>query len=363
MYKYISYGRVLFTCCVLLMPLLATAQSVRDACETYQRPNIDCVCVAERMEVFVSKTRSDSVVDLLRQRYLNALGLDNQLATASEKLMSDPSSMISAQMAFDSVGSLPENIEDFERGCVIETSQRLDISAPLENTAAARFADARTKILGENHKRESFCLVNSMSKYMTQTELEAYHLSFSHYEGDHTNDDALSRAKKMGITKPEYEQLAQSGRKKFEKNGQRDTDYCNALTYAERFSVERINTDKESEQKRLNIKSVAATSNTASLDDRTLDDRTKAEYIMQSSCSQQGRTAQYCECLMNDFDKRVVQRAKPGVLLAWVLMRNGAEMDGQELMRLTQQSNRQDQQQAAQLFMSTLDVGDACADE
>lgn len=338
--------------------VLAVDESSNSACESYDRPNIDCVCVAKRMQVYLNATELGDVKQLLKQRYLHALGLQNTLLPLSKKVMSQPKMMIAAEMNFDHLGGMPENIEDFERGCVLETTQVVRIDEPLSGSAAAKFAESRTKIVGQAYKRNSFCIANKMSLYMTQAEIEAYHLSYSYYEGDHSNDDVASRAKKMGLSKLQYQQLVSSGRSKFEKNNELDGNYCNAVTYAEHFSSKRIKSEKEQEALHFYADKGVMQANT---DISQLNDREKAEHLMQSYCVKQGGSKTYCDCVMTDFGQKVVKKAqRPGVVLAWVMMRHGGEMDSQELMQITLQSNRQDQQQAAQMYLGTLDVGASC---
>ncbi len=335
-------------------------------CNEYARPNIDCVCVAGRMQTFWDNTDSTAVKQLLIQRYAYALGLDNTLSIAMRNFMSDPSAMISAQMSFDRLGGLPENIEDFERGCAISTMNKVELVELMPGSAAASFAAARTNTVGQEYKRESMCLAARMSEYMTQAELQAYHLSFSYYQGDHSNDDTVSRAKKMGVSPAKYQALEKAGRAKFEEHRERDSNYCNAITYVERYTKERIESDRLKEMGRFSGIANAKTpikAGAVSLNGRESDNNSKADYLMQNVCQRQGKSEGECECVMTDFTQKVVQRSsRPGVALAWVVMRNSADIDSTELLQLTQQLNRQDQQEAAQLFMSTLDVGEKCND-
>ncbi len=223
------------------------AKNMQAMCKTYQRPNIDCGCVSKRALAYVSNTESVATRQLLVQRYAYSLGLDNRLEEASKQAMSNPSEMISAQMKFDRLGGLPENLEDFEQGCVVSSSQLVSLSEPTPGSAAAKFLDARIRSVGESYRRESMCIVSRMRGYLSEAEIQAYHLSFSYYQGDHTNDDADSRAKKLGVSKSAYQALEQSARTKFKKNNERDSNYCNAITYAEQLPATIVNLDSTSE--------------------------------------------------------------------------------------------------------------------
>lgn len=346
--------------CVILSNSPVSAQDTLGACNGLQRPNIDCACVAKRMDDFKSSIQSSKLKSLLDARYANAIGLKSDIDAASTSFMSDPSQAISAQMAFDKLGGLPENIEDFERGCAANVEQRFKLDQIKEGSPAESFVESRVKSVGENQRRSSICLANELSGYLSDAEFLAYQLSYSYYQGDHQNDDAASRAKKMGVSKAQYEQLEKSARAKFQKSNERNSNYCNAITYAEDFSPARIQADQSQEASRF----ATVEPSSAPTQPAPQGDQAKAERLMQTSCKQQGNSPRHCQCVMKDFDQKAVNRSpRPGVTLAWVAMRNGSKIDSNELMQLMQNTNRQDQQDAAQLFMTTLDVGDNCAEK
>ncbi len=231
----------------------ANAQTSTAACNAEERPNVDCDCVDKRMQVYLANTDSMLVKSFLVERYKHAVGLNSNIEKATVDLMSDMPTMISAQMSYDRLGGLPNNVQEFERGCLISGQEIVVLPELAAGSAASLYALARNKNLGEGSERNSNCIVNRMLKAMTDDEIRAYHLSFSHYEGDHLNDNEASRAKKMGISKAEYQTLERSGRKKYNQNYELDTNYCSALLYAEGYSPERIALERKQEAARFSI--------------------------------------------------------------------------------------------------------------
>lgn len=331
---------------------------ISTACQNLKRPNIDCICVDNRMKMLMSITDSTAVKKVLSERYAHAVGQDSALEAALRVHSSDSTAMISSQMAYDRVGGFPENIEELEKGCVIASATQFHFgSPPRSGSAADLYLEAVVKSVGESYRRQAVCNTKLMSEYLSEDEFTAYFLSYTYYEGDHNNDDLASRAKKMGVSKPEFQSLEKLAREKISQNATKGENYCSAMTYADQISTAQSQSYKE-QQKTLLGKIPRASQTTGLLSG---DDETKARQLTHASCLENGSSKAYCECLMTDFETKVVKNSpRPAVTLLWSLMRDTASANDGSVMQLMMQSTQEDQQAAAQLLMVTLDVGEGC---
>ncbi|MEO0369321.1 MAG: hypothetical protein AAF197_11130 [Pseudomonadota bacterium] len=104
---------------------------------------------------------------------------------------------------------------------------------------------------------------------------------------------------------------------------------------------------------------MAATAKQAPSSLTSYDD--KAYQLMASGCKKEGNSDQHCQCVIDDFEKKIVAKAsRPGVVLSWVVMNQGSNMDPMELMQIMQAGNNADRTEATQLLMQAGDVGENC---
>ncbi|MEO0368930.1 MAG: hypothetical protein AAF197_09125, partial [Pseudomonadota bacterium] len=219
-------------------------------CESLERPAIDCMCVSQRIANLQAVGGSANVSDLLLQRYAHTLGLENTMMESLQSFHADPMSAMSTTLSYESFGGMPETVDEFERGCAIETDQKFVFETVEADSPSEKLINARVVSLGEGQRRNSICVVQRMRTYLSDAEISAYHLSFSHYEGDHSNDDQLSRAKALGLSLPVFQQLEQSARSKLKQREEADSNYCEAITYVENLSAAQIKADRQSEKAR-----------------------------------------------------------------------------------------------------------------
>jgi hypothetical protein len=345
---------------ILLLAPITRAQSITDfgaACSSLERPNIDCDCVGERLEMLSNFSELEVVKAVINERYADAIGRKNRLEEALVALNSDQMQAVSVEMSFDKIGGFPSNINEYEAGCVIPNAPTFDFEDIVAGSQAETFVESAVKSAGEGSRRTYICQANLMSAYLSEAEFEAYQLSYSYYASEQNADDKVARAKKMGVSVSEYSRLEKSARGKISDKSAHDNNYCDAMTHADRVSEE-LNQKHKREQSNYRELLKSAPPEAAIM---TGNDETKARNIMQNSCLKTNNSESYCRCVMSDFEAKVVSRSpRPSVTLAWVVMHGGADIRSDTLMQMMMQAKREDQQAAAQLFMSTMDVGDSC---
>ncbi|MGJ8563551.1 MAG: hypothetical protein ACSHXY_08355 [Alphaproteobacteria bacterium] len=328
-------------------------------CRALERPNIDCSCVTDRMNMFQAAAPTELMKALFKEQYALSIGADNNFEPVLEEFNRDPMTALTQSAAMDRVGGMPSNIGDFEAGCVIPGAQNHVFPSPSANSQAALFVEAGVKSAGENSRNSLVCHANRLDSYLSRQEFEAYQLSYSYYGRNQTDDDDALRARKMGVSRAQYKRLAASGRQKYDETYDKDSSYCSAMTYAARITPEQ----NQAALDRQAAQAADAQNQPVSGSFLNGDDETKARKIMQSECSSNGGSSSFCGCVMADFEKKVVQKSpRPGVTLAWALMRAGSSLPSDDLIQLTMASNRNDQKAAGQMFMSTMDVGDSCTE-
>lgn len=340
----------------------ATAQtSIADACGSLDRPNIDCACVAKRVAVFDRISPDEASKTLIHQGYLNELGLDNSFKETFAEIMQDPMKAIVVTEAYDVVGGRPENITEYEDGCVIAGAPKPDISLAYTTTSVDQYVASCTASTGD--QRYCTCSANRKTARLSEREFEAYFRSFSDYDGD-TNgslaEENKARGDAMGISASEFDALQNRARGKLSPHEEVDESTCSALLWADQspgFDDEtRILAGFDpgvSDQLAPAAVSAAPTSS---------DAVTRARQIVSTSCASNGNSSQYCTCYASQFETRVVGRAaSPKATLAWALMNHGDALKTSEFASLTQSIPQADHQAAGMLLIETMDMGEGCS--
>jgi len=343
----------------------AMPQSVQQACEGLDRPNIDCGCVARRVAAFDRVSPTPELKEVVEQGYYRALGLDNRHGQAFEAMAEDPMAMLMAMELYDQFGGLPENVSDYERGCVIEGAPVPEVALLRDTPAAANYVAACNTSTGD--PRYCACTASRAQSRLAKDEFEAYFRSFSDYsDGDAMRpaEMADARGKSMGISGAEFRQLEQDARAKLAPHQEADAAYCGALLWAD----QEAGLDAEARadagfapgmvaamtpQAEPSIEAPAGSGGPLE----------QARSIAAGSCAQDGNSDQYCACFMDAFESQVVQRASsPSVVLAWTMMGTSvSSLSTMQQMNLMQSLEPQDQQAAAMLFTQTMDIADGCS--
>ncbi|MFN3211991.1 MAG: hypothetical protein ACE37M_02690 [Henriciella sp.] len=348
---------------VSLSPFSSAQPTVAEACSSFERPNIDCACVASRAAVY-ERVSTAQTRPLIAEGYLYALGLDNSYEASMEAMMSDPLTAMAAIEMYDQVGGRPENINDYEEGCVIAGASPLALSAPSEPAAVDEYITACTASTGDSR----FCTCDAARKAsrVSDLEFEAYFRSFTDYsDSDATTDEEITaaRAKNMGISPTRFDSLQSSARDKMREHQNEDDAYCAVVTWAD----EEPGVDAETRLEagfepglvgRLTPQSL----NSSIASDAAAEPLNKARAIVANACTSDGNSEQYCACYKAEFETKVVAKAaSPRIALAWAVMASGGSgMAGSEQVTLMQSIPQADNQAAAMMFVETMDMGENC---
>ena len=339
----------------------AHAQSARAACESLDRPNIDCACVGSRIATFNRVSPNSAAKAVIDQGYLHALALPNTFLESYEATMSDPMTAMVTTEAYEVLGGRPENIEEYEQGCVIEGAT--PVQFPLQSTTPSfvSYVAACTASTGDN--RFCSCDANRKMRHVSDREFEAYFRSFSDYsDGDALSSAELSemRGRAMGISAEAFDQLQAEARAKLSPHEEANAMFCDAMTWAD----DRPGADEETRLLAGFEPGVAEllTDRSEPIPRSTEGPLQTARRIVSEACTADGNTDQYCTCYKDEFETRVVATApSENIALAWALMGTGGSgLATSEYMRLTQSLPQSDHQAAGMMFMQTMDMGEQC---
>ncbi|GAB5454762.1 MAG: hypothetical protein Hens2KO_09910 [Henriciella sp.] len=349
---------------ICLSPISSAQPTAAEACNSFERPNIDCACVASRAAVY-ERVSTDQIRPIILEGYLHALGLENSYEAALETMMSDPLSAMAAIEMYDQVGGRPENINDYEEGCVIADASPLALLAPSEPAVIDEYITACTTSTGD----ERFCTCDAARKTsrVSGLEFEAYFRSFSDYsDGDATTNKEMTaaRAKKMGVSSAQFESLQSTARTKMSAHQAEDEAYCAVVTWADNEPGVDAATRLEAGFEpgvvgRLTPQSL----NSSVVSDAAAGPLDKARAIVADACTNDGNSEQYCTCYKAEFESEVVAKAaSPSIALAWAAIANGASgMSSSEQVSLMQSIPQADNPAAAMMFMETMDIGESCS--
>jgi|GEM_PF-2736466 len=402
-------GSVLFAWALIAE---AENQTAKEACASLDRPNIDCGCVAQRISVFERMSPSAQARATIVQGYLHGLGKPNTYLESYEALMSDQMSAMMAVEAYDKVGGQPSNITDYENGCVIADVSPIEIKSAYDFEAIGDYVAACTASTSD--ERFCQCDANRKARHVSAIEFEAYFRSFSDYDGDAFSSAELSQArgKAMGISGERFDQLQAAARTKMEATSDADTQYCTALTWADRkpgVSAEmRLDagfepgvvvitgarapgqadgdialrpTDDSGHGSRVGATAPNETTQTIATENGNRDfslrptddsghgsrlpDAGPAETalnIVNESCAAQGNSATYCTCYSQAYETDVAKKVDdPQVALAWALLNSGgAGLSTAEFMTMTQSIPQATHQAAGMMLIQTMELGSHC---
>ena len=146
--------------------------------------------------------------------------------------MSNPIAAMAAIEMYDQVGGRPENINDYELGCVIAGASPLVLAVPSEPAAVDEYIAGCTASTGD--ARFCTCDASRKTSRVSGMEFEAYYRSFSDYsdsDATTTNEMTEARAKKMGVSSAQFDSLQSSARNKISAHQAEDEAYCTVFHY------------------------------------------------------------------------------------------------------------------------------------
>ena len=342
---------------------VAIAQDALAACQSLNRSNIDCGCVASRVDVFDRVSPSEQAREVIHQSYLYALGLENTLEPAFEALMSNPMQAIAAAEAYDSVGGQPSSIQEFEQGCVIQGAEIASLPQPSSSPAAQNYTQLCSSIA--SGERWCSCTTARIEATLGQPDADAYLWGMADVRTVEPEDRERSyqqRGAQMGLSGDAFEALLTEARASYSQVEEQDSLYCEAMTWADTepglSTSARSNAGFEP-----GVAGQLGSGQTAGNDslDTSSDAVANAREIVARSCASNGNSEHYCACYMRDFEARVVAPSSPDVALAWAV-NFGAEggISASERMSFAQSLPQSAMQEAGMLFAQTSDIGQAC---
>lgn len=210
------------------------ALDAESECAKLGRPNIDCACVATRIDAFNALSPSAEGKAVIDQGYLHALGEENNFLEVLSASMNDPMAALAIFTAYDPMGGRPENITTYEEGCVIPGAPKPTVTAPESFPAMDQYMANCNKSTGK--PRYCACDAGRKSQHLDQREFEAYFRSFTDYSDDNarSHDElAAMRGKAMGMSGDAYQALESSARATLAKFEESDGNYCAALLWAD----------------------------------------------------------------------------------------------------------------------------------
>jgi hypothetical protein len=352
---------------------------VEAACQSLNRPNIDCICVAKRVGIYQRVSPTPAAKEMITQTYLRDVGLENEFeasATAAFGEQRDPMKRLSYEMAMDSVGGTPTNIEDLESGCVIAGAPPIAITPPRDIAGAGAFSaagyvDRCMKSVGSNDPGQRYCQCTAerLTYRLNDREFEAHFRSFGQAIDTSTrldraagtrDDDFRVMARAMGVSLDAFKRLLTSAGEKIDPFEAQDSAHCSSRLWADRRAGQSADARKlagfepgvlmATDQVAPDLPTLASDSN-----------REKAAAILSNNCASDGNSAAYCACYMRDFDARIVSASPDdNATLAFALMTGGGSMPPMDYMSATQSLPQADHEAAAMLLMSVPDLGGSC---
>lgn len=365
----------------LTLSLCAAASAnsmVEAACQSLNRPNIDCVCVAKRVETYQRFSTTPEAKDMIAQTYLREVGLENDFEASVKAAYgdeTDPMKQLSLEMAMEPVGGTPTNIEHLESGCVIKGASPIAITPPRDikgagNFSAVDYVDQCMKSVGSNDDGRRYCQCSTerLAHRLTDREFEANFRSFSQTADTNSRLDRPSSsreedfrvmARAMGVSLDAFKGLIKSARQKIDPFEEQDTAYCASRLWADQRPGQSADARKlagfdagilmMSDQNTPDLSGLSSGSN-----------RERAAAILSNDCASNGNSDAYCACYMRDFDARIVAASpSDNATLAFALMTGGGSMPPMDYMSATQSLPQADHEAAAMLMMSVPDLGES----
>lgn len=363
----------------LSLGLSATAianSSIEDACQSLERPNIDCACVATRIETYQKLSPTPEAKAMIAQTYFRDLGLENDFETSAKGAFRDPMKQIGLEMALDPLGGTPTNIEDLETGCVIAEAAPIVIKMPRTVQSAGDFSaqdyiDRCQKSVGsdESGQRYCQCTAERMTYRLNDREFEAKFRSFGQAINQSTRqdgtpnsreDDYQIMARAMGVSVQSFKRLLSSANQKTNPFEAQDTAYCTSRLWADR------NPGQTADMRKLAGFEPGVLMSSGQVTPVTPDltsgsKRAQAAAILSEDCTGNGNSDAYCACYRRDFETRVVQASPDdNTTLAFALMTGGGALSSLDYMAAVQSVPQSAHQAAAMIMMSVPNLGETC---
>lgn len=375
-----------------IAPAQAQDREALDVCQSLDRPNIDCACVARKVAQHRAVAPSEAASDLVIARYAAALGQDGEPVDAAfERVVQTgggPSAILDMERAFDQLGGALESIDEFEGQCVIAGATDAQPPRPEAGSVAAQFAASCIEAAGADSARACGCEAALFEDVAGPAGLEAYLLSFSLYPDDPSEDPAVLRAERMGVSPARFDALEREARAAIGSEQEQVRNYCNAMVWADNAAgyseaeraavgaapVSRADGDgaavaemesamrEAGEEARSRARAAAQGGDLAMPDDaRTQAALGEARSMSAADVLQQGCTGSdaYCGCLATRFDQATDGASEGGRMLAAMTL-VGEGLDEVTTTRAARSADAAAQAELARLFPQIMDIPGQC---
>ncbi len=337
---------------------------IAKACGTLNRPNIDCACVAKRVDTMQQNTKSQLGKTVVNQGYLWELNLPNTYL-ANSRALYDSADLMDFDQAMNEFGGIPDEISDYEQGCVIPGAPLPSVPKSDPGSFVTELANICTAGGDSSKARYCACYADRKARHVSKQELEAHFRGLSDFLGrdiKSADEKHKSHAEIMGVSQTTYDALIKSANKKIDANAGDDDNYCEALTWADKLkgsdqTIRKNGGFSEEVLKKLQNNTTADPEET-----KTLGKLAQAEDIIKASCKSAGNNASQCACWIKDFRDNVVAEANNDrEAYAWALFLHGnTGMSQSDFLTALQAVPQEDQIAAGPLMASTPRIGQNC---
>ncbi|MAK61119.1 MAG: hypothetical protein CMK09_09100 [Ponticaulis sp.] len=309
-------------------PALAQTDDVAEICASLDRPNIDCTCVADRIDKFSAAGGFEAGGQFLVESYKNLVGAKHNLQAAQEARMADINGYMNFTGAMDDLGGEPDSIDEFENGCVIAGAERPSLPA----IEAGSFIERALGACQASGGSERFCQCSEprIRASMSTNEYEAMTRDIADWVGydvKTSGNSGRSHAAIMGLTEDQYDNLVAAAAVKRADKIDQVTNYCEAMIWADDEAGVGADARKLAGFAPGEAEAIIEKANAGpSVMKTETNDLRRARTIIADGCSAQGNSDTYCGCIASEFRTKIVPAAgTPKVASGWAFMLYGAD--------------------------------------
>lgn len=383
---------MLFAVCFFAGPV--SAQEALSQCNSLNRSNVDCACVSKRIDAYKARAATSAQQRYIIEGYKLALGSENDFEGAALASSQSDQQRLEMSFQFNGVGGVPQNIEDYEKGCLIAGAPLTPLPNYTPGPVKEEWINYCMTSVGD--LRSCHCSLATMDRRLSDTQFRYLFASYS----DYSSGPALSReeryvylANTYGTSPDTFKQVEAEARAITQNYRDQDEGLCGALLWPDqrpgRSAEARAGTPvgfenpggvtslaeimKEQEEAAAFARSQAAgqdAENAAAMaqgaaqneafEQQLADSKVKGQALnaqsdpkalLEKSCVNDDNDQSYCSCLGTIFDDIVQSSgAGDGVATQLALLMSGGGLDDMDTQAMMQGATAQDLTQAGQLF-------------
>lgn len=289
----------------------AATDDVKASCLALDRPNIDCSCVAKRVETFADAGGFDAGAAYLAEAYKNLLGQEHEMKSAFEAMQGDTSSWVNFNSAMDGLGGEPDTISEFEEGCVVAGAEP-PVLPPIP--PASTLANA-VEVCKASGAKSRYCQCSAVREraVMSEAEFEAMTRDIADWVGldiKSADENNKSHAEIMGISQAAFDGAVSSAAVKRGKHIDQIANYCTAMTWADKEPGMSEATRKLAGFEPGVAEAAIAKANAGpSVMTTESNDLVRARMIIADGCPAKGNSEGFCQCVASEFRTKLVPAA------------------------------------------------------